>query len=250
MTIVFIGAGNLATSFSAALQHVGHSILQVYSRTDVSAHTLAMQLDCPYTTKWDDIRPDADIYIYALSDTCYPLQTVAQGRGIHLLTSGSISYTALQGAQHAGVFYPFQTFSKTRPLTDFSSIPVLIEASDSGTLNSLQKMAESLSAKAYVSNLDMRSRLHLAGVMANNFTNCLYALAEEQLQQAGLPFEILLPLIDETAAKVHILSPRQAQTGPARRADRIVIQKQLELLNDEKVRQLYCILSDNIIHHA
>lgn len=249
MTIVFIGAGNLATSLSLALQAAGQDILQVYSRTEESARLLAERLGCPWTVSLEAVVQGADMYVYALRDTVYPVHALSDC-GLHVLTSGSVPYTAIQGASHAGVFYPFQTFSKAQPITDFSRIPILIEASDAATLRVLRMVAEGLSRQVYDSTPESRARLHLAGVLANNFSNCLYMLAEEQLRLAGLPFEILLPLIDETARKVHSLPPRQAQTGPAVRGDLQVMQKQLELLSGGEQKQIYRLLSEIIARKA
>lgn len=249
-SIVFIGAGNLACSIAPALQKAGHTLLQVYSRTAESASMLAHTLGCPYTTALSDIFKEADFYIYALRDIVYPMPCVSQ-QGVHLITSGSIPMSALLSEQpiHAGIFYPFQSFSKSQPITDLSQVPILIEASDNESLSDIEELACSISTKVYHSTADSRAHLHLAGVLANNFSNCLYALAEEQLQKSGLPFDVLLPLIDETARKVHHLSPREAQTGPAVRGDKEVMQKQIEMLNTEEKKQLYQLLSDDILRH-
>ena len=40
-SVVFIGAGNLATNLAKALYYKGFRIVQVYSRTEESARTLA-----------------------------------------------------------------------------------------------------------------------------------------------------------------------------------------------------------------
>ena len=249
MKIVFIGAGNLASSVAPALQKAGQHIIQIYSRTTASAQQLATILNCDFTTSADSIRQDADIYIYAITDKNYPIDIVGSRQALHLLTSGSVPYTALRGAQHAGIFYPFQTFSKVQPVSNFQDVPILIEASDNQSLLKTEELAHCLSEKIYKSTSESRARLHLAGVLANNFTNCLYALANEQLEKADLPFDILLPLIDETDHKVHLTTQRQAQTGPARRGDTDVMQKQLNLMPQE-LKEIYTIMSDNIIKNS
>ncbi|MBQ9705498.1 MAG: DUF2520 domain-containing protein [Paludibacteraceae bacterium] len=248
--IVFIGAGNLAVSLSGALQRAGHSLLQVYSRTEASARALAGRLGCEWTVSSEGVRPDAEVYIYALRDTAYPFHVpVSVPSALHLLTSGSVPFASLSGAARAGVLYPFQTFSKEQPVEDFSEVPILVEAADAASLEQARTLARSVSHCVFDSTPESRARLHLAGVLANNFANCLYALAGEQLQKAGLPFDILLPLIDETARKVHTLSPREAQTGPAVRGDKTVMDRQLLLLPDERLRTIYRILSENIQQH-
>lgn len=249
MTIVFIGAGNLATSLASALQRAGHRVMQIWSRTRFAAEALAEKVGADATDDIRDIRPDADLYIYALADAAYPMKQVAKS-GIHVLTAGSVPYDALQGEAGKGILYPFQSFSKASPISNFRDIPILVEGSDEPTHQTLRKLALSLSDKVYDSTPESRARLHMAGVLANNFTNCLYALAEEQLRQADLPFDILLPLIDETARKVHRLPPREAQTGPAVRRDKQVMQRHLDLLTTEEEKELYRLLSDIIMNHA
>ena len=144
-----------------------------------------------------------------------------------------------------GVFYPFQTFSKDRGV-DWQKVPVFLEANESGNLDILRNIAAKISNKVTeLSSLDRRY-VHLAGVFACNFTNHMYTLSKQFLEQVNLPFEVSLPLIDETAAKVHELSPEQAQTGPAIRYDENVINKHLGLIEDESIRQIYKLISENI----
>lgn len=252
MSIVFIGAGNLATSLAWTLKQAGHTLLQVYSRTTESAAMLAERLDCTFVTDFQDINPEADVYIYAVRDEVYASLPVfrCKSESVHLLTSGSVPYSALRAGEHHGVIYPFQSFSKQQPISDFSDIPIMIEGEDEFALNCSHNLAASISRGVYESTNESRARLHLAGVLANNFSNCMYALAEEQLQKAGLPFSILLPLIDETARKVHSLSPRVAQTGPASRADKTILEHQLSLLDTEEKKQIYQLISNDIMRHS
>lgn len=145
-----------------------------------------------------------------------------------------------------GVFYPLQTFSKSH-LVDFHEIPVFVEGSSDEEVHFLKQIASALSRKVLEANSEQRRNLHLAAVFTCNFTNHMYALAEHLLQKHGLPFDAMLPLIDETARKVHELSPRLAQTGPAVRYDMGVIGKHLDMLADEpEMQQLYRLLSDDI----
>ena len=248
--IAFIGAGRLATNLAVALQGAGVSVVQVYSRTEESARTLGERLHCPYTSDIDAIDSEADCYVYALTDTVLPLfagYSIGGEGAIHIHTAGSIPMDVFRGKQRYGVLYPFQSFSKEK-LVDFAHIPILIEGSDSSVEDEIEWLARKVSDRIFHADLEHRQRLHLAGVFANNFTNCLYALAEEQLKKAGLPFDILLPLIEETAQRVRTIAPRKAQTGPAVRQDNNVMNRQLQLLSDEQdLQMLYRLLSDNII---
>ncbi len=254
--IVFIGAGNLATHLSQALQVAGHSVLQVFSRTQASALMLTKRLGLPdeaAITSLALVQPDADIYIYALRDEVLA-EVIAQvhvhPNALHLHTAGSMSLTVFgEDKPKAGVLYPFQTFSKEKDV-DFQRIPILVESRLKTQESELIALAQSISPMVYEADATARAKLHLAGVFACNFVNCLYAIAEEQLADTNLPFEVLLPLIDETAAKVHTLSPRQAQTGPAKRHDENVMQAHINQLQSPEEQTIYQLLSKNIQQHS
>ncbi|MDU1891638.1 MAG: DUF2520 domain-containing protein [Dysgonomonas sp.] len=248
MKIVLLGAGNVATHLATRLYNKSFDIIQVYSRTEESALALAVKVQAIPVTDISKIADDADLYIFSLKDSI--LEDVAsklpQNKGIWIHTAGSLSidifskYTALYG-----VLYPFQTFSKNR-IVDWNKVPLFVEASDTDSLKSLQIIANQLSDKVAELSSDDRRYLHLTGVFACNFVNHMYALSEQFLNKVKLPFDIALPLIDETASKVHTLTPKEAQTGPAIRYDRNVIDKHLSLIEDEKVKEIYWLISENI----
>ncbi len=253
-TIVFIGAGNLATHLSQALQQAGHVIVQVFSRTEASALALKNKLGLQPEAAITDIeclQTDADIYIYALRDAILPAiinKVHVAPTALHLHTAGSIPVSVFgEDKPNAGVFYPFQTFSKEKAV-DFQQIPILIESRAKSQESGLLTLARSISPMVYKADGHARAQLHLAGVFACNFTNCMYRIAEEQLAGTGLPFEVLLPLIDETAAKVHTLSPQQAQTGPAIRHDEAIMQAHIEKLKTTDEQEIYRLLSQKIQH--
>lgn len=251
--IVFIGAGNLATHLSTALHRAGYDILQIFSRTESSAQQLAGKLGCAMTTCIDEVRPDADIYIFSVSDAVLgelidrvPLREEA----LYLHTAGSIPMSVFaHRCRQYGVFYPLQTFSKTRPVK-FEEIPLFIEGSSPEVTATLREMGEKITRQVIEASSQQRRYLHLAAVFACNFTNHLYAIAAELLEQQGLPFDALRPLIRETAAKIETLTPAAAQTGPAIRYDRNVMQKHIDLLDDEEEKEIYRILSKHIHQFA
>lgn len=250
-SIVFIGAGNLATNLAHAFYRKGFRVVQIYSRTEDSARTLAQAVEADYTTSLENVAPDAQLYIVSLKDDALvellPQIVAGKGKGLWVHTAGSIPMDIWKGhVERYGVFYPLQTFSKSR-LVDFHEIPVFVEGSSDEEVHFLKQIASALSRKVLEANSEQRRNLHLAAVFTCNFTNHMYALAEHLLQKHGLPFDAMLPLIDETARKVHELSPRLAQTGPAVRYDMGVIGKHLDMLADEpEMQQLYRLLSDDI----
>lgn len=246
--IVLVGAGGLATNLGKALLAAGHEVAEVYSRTVSAAEKLADILSCSFTTNISSINCDADIYIIAVKDDA--LQSVAReiiiGRekALFLHTAGSMPMSLLERAERYGVLYPMQTFSKSRTV-DFSEIPVFVEGNNSETEEAIEHFAMTFSANVRSLPSEKRKYLHLAAVYACNFANHCYAKAEEVLSTAGLPFSVMLPLIDETALKVHSLSPKDAQTGPAVRFDKAVMQAHCLLLEKEDA-ELYMNLSRSI----
>ena len=231
MNIVIIGQGNVATNLDYAFRKKGIACQMVSSREGL------------------DQLPQANVYIYAVRDEALPSvvkQVVGVGKSLHLHTSGTMPITVFgDDKPHAGIFYPFQTFSKARLIEDFSTVPVFFEARGIDDISAVYSLSLTITSHVYEATQHDRERLHVAGVFTNNFTNLMYTMAAELLQNTHIPFKALLPLIDETAAKVHTLSPRDAQTGPARRGDENVMNHHLELLNDEQ-RQVYQLLSDAI----
>ena len=271
MKIVLIGAGNLATHLGKALHAAGHDMLQVFSRTMQSAETLASLLDAEPLTDIAQVRDDADVYIFSVKDSAL-LQLVAQlcrheadGLGedgavnalrkakkgeherVFLHTAGSMPMSVFKGmAQHYGVLYPMQTFSKQREV-DFSIIPCFVEANDEFAQKQIEGMAREISGRVYQLSSEDRKYLHLSAVFACNFANHCYAISQELLEEHGIPFDVMLPLINETAAKVHEMKPKDAQTGPAVRYDENVIDKQSKLLeNHPHFKKVYDSMSKSI----
>lgn len=250
-SIAFIGAGNLATNLAIALYKKGFRVVQIYSRTEESAGKLAQAVEAAYTTDLNEVVTDAQLYVVSLKDDAFlellPRMVEGRGKGMWVHTAGSISMNVWQGqAERFGVFYPMQTFTKAR-LVDFREIPVFVESNSEADTQFLKDIAAALSGCVYECTSEERQSLHLAAVFACNFTNHMYALASRLLAKYNLSFEVILPLIDETARKVHTMNPQAAQTGPAVRYDRQVIDKHLAMLSDEpEMQQIYRLLSESI----
>jgi predicted short-subunit dehydrogenase-like oxidoreductase (DUF2520 family) len=253
MQICLIGAGNLATQLAPALAGKGHHILQVYSRTKSSAKLLADLLGCEAIVQPEQMLSSADLYICALKDDALSqvLPKIDFGKGLLVHTAGSLPMQVLaEYTPNHGVFYPLQTFSKQRQV-NFSEVPFFIEAAFPESLEILRTLASCLSEKVVPANSDQRKQLHLSAVFACNFVNYLYGIAEDLVHEKGIDFQYLLPLIEETARKVQILSPVQAQTGPAVRFDRTIMDNHLQLLHEHPDWQLlYELLSKGIHERA
>ena len=231
MNIIIIGKGNVATSLDYAFRKKGVACQMVSSREGL------------------DQLPQANVYIYAVKDEALASvveQVKGREKSLHLHTSGTMPITVFGADKpHAGIFYPFQTFSKARVIEDFSTIPVFFEARGIDDISAVYSLALTITSHVYEATQHDRERLHVAGVYACNFTNLMYTMSAELLQNTHIPFSALLPLIDETALKIHSLSPRDAQTGPARRGDENVMNHHLNLLNEEQ-KKVYRLLSEAI----
>ncbi|MDR1455594.1 MAG: DUF2520 domain-containing protein [Tannerella sp.] len=248
MKVVFIGSGNVATHLSVAMQKAGYVIGQVYSRNEIHAQALAGRLHCDWTAKTGEITPAADLYVFAVRDDALPglLTQIPPNNGLWIHTAGSVPMDVFEGhAAHCGVLYPLQTFSGNRD-TDFRRVPCLIEARWPEDETRLHEIAGRLSDSVQTLSSDKRKFVHLAAVFACNFSNHMYALADQLVRGQGLSTDVLLPLIDETAAKIHVLSPSDAQTGPAVRGDRQTLDRHLALLPDPATREIYQLISNHI----
>ena len=212
MKAVIIGSGNVATHLALAFQKKGIIISQVYSRTSANAELLAQKLNTSFTTHTSGIDRNADIYIYALKDSSFLnlLKRFDLPKAIHVHTSGSIPMKDFYGyTERYGVFYPLQTFSINKEI-DFSNVPICIEANTEKLENELIELAKLLTTKTYILSSEQRRRVHLAAVFACNFTNYMYDIAHDIVLGAGIEFDILKPLIMETADKINTLPPREA----------------------------------------
>ncbi|MDR3194341.1 MAG: DUF2520 domain-containing protein [Tannerella sp.] len=248
MKVVSIGSGNVAVHLLPALQRAGCETVQVYSRSEARARALAGRLGAAWTADAGRIRTDADLYVFAVTDDALPelAARIPPNGGLWIHTAGSVPMDVFKGrAGRYGVLYPLQTFSGSRT-TDFRRIPCFVEACRPDDETLLFRLAAQLSDCVRTLASDRRKYLHLAAVFACNFSNHMYALAGRILAEQGLPADVLIPLVDETAAKIHDLTPRQAQTGPAVRNDRNVIERHLSLLTDPDMKEIYQLLSHHI----
>lgn len=251
MRIALIGAGNLATNLGVALFNSGNQIVQVYSRTLSHAVSLADRIGAQAVDNINNVTNAADVYIVALKDnvleSIIPSLCKNKSDKYYFHTAGSMSVDIFKGyAKHYGVLYPMQTFSKQR-IVDFKVIPCFIEASDVSAKSILQQLCDSISDRVYELSSDNRKYLHLAAVFACNFVNHCYEISSGILNKNDIPFDVMLPLIDETAKKVHEMKPKDAQTGPAVRYDENVISRQMQLLDGTPLnKEIYQLMSKSI----
>ncbi len=249
ITISIIGSGNVAQHLIQAFTKSENiRLLQVYSRTKNNV-THLLDLDC-IVDDFENLLP-VDLCIIAVSDDAIA-KVAAQlpfKNTLVVHTSGAKSLDILNHDNRKGVFYPLQTFSKNKAI-DFKTIPICLEATTIADMLLLKKVAHSISESVYEINSQQRKSLHVAAVFVCNFTNHLYQIGAEICKENELSFEILKPLIAETAQKVMTLSPQEAQTGPAKRNDAETIASHIHFLSHENQKNIYQLLTQSIIDNG
>lgn len=247
--VSIIGSGNVAQHLIQAFQMNSQiELVQVVAR-DIKkvAHLLDSNL---ITSDYTQLQ-EADLYIIAVSDDAIAKVSSALPFKNRLVahTSGTVGLDVLNSKNRPAVFYPLQTFSKDKPI-DFKSVPVCLEAENETDVQILKQLAHSISNAVYEINSEQRKALHVAAVFVNNFVNYLYQMGNEICDANAIPFEILKPLIQETANKIATLSPKNAQTGPAKRNDLKTIAAHEEFLKDENQAAIYKLLTQSLQYNG
>ncbi|MCF0203539.1 MAG: DUF2520 domain-containing protein [Bacteroidaceae bacterium] len=232
-----LGSGNVGTHLHKAFTQNGVSTNLVSSRTLEGIAPSDVYLLC---VKDDAIEETAQRLKEYLEERLSPTSCIVA----HTAGTKPLSLLSRLFPQ-CGVFYPMQTFSKQKALS-YTDIPIFIEGSSPTVGQELISLAKTTFSSVSILGSEERKRLHVAAVFASNFTNHLMTLADRQMQQIGLDYTSLLPLLDEVVDKLHHLPPREAQTGPAARRDFSVINEHLSLIEDEQTRTIYRLLSQSI----
>ena len=244
ISVTLVGSGNVAHHLAKAMANAPNVVLHRWVVRTPSS--VLIDINTTLSEKFDE-PSSSQIIILAISDDAIADYSASLNQSDALLvhTSGSVNLHHMDKKHRRGVFYPLQTFSKNKPL-EFSSIPICIEALQKEDLNLLTALADALGCKSRVISSEQRLALHLAAVFVNNFSNQMYRIAHEITDGARLDFDLLKPLILETAMKVQDLSPYQAQTGPALRKDQKTIKRHLKQLEKENHRLIYELITKSI----
>ena len=252
--IAIIGSGNVATALAKAYAEKNINIVQVLSKNIKNAKKLVAQLasyqNISAISDFKKLTQHVDCVIIAVNDDAIAevLNKLPFKDKLVVHTSGSVGLSVFKGVKKYGVFYPLQTFSNQniKTLTD---VPFCIEGNSETTKKKLIQLAKQVSNQVTELNSEQRKALHLAAVFANNFSNYMYIIAEEITSKNKLDFNLLKPLILETAKKIITQLPKQAQTGPAKRHDFETLSEHLKLLENEKeLQEIYSIISNRIMN--
>lgn len=238
MRITIIGAGNVGTNLH-------HILLQKNIRAE-----LISSRDEEKLTSLSDADGQGKVFIYTVADAALKevITRVNAPKALHIHTSGTMPIEVFGADKtHAAIMYCFQSFSKQKMIEDWTQIPIFVEGKNIDDLAAVYSLALTLTDRVYEAKQHEREKLHIAGVFANNFTNLMYNMAAELLKNTTIPFAALLPLIDQTAQKIHTLTPQDAQTGPAQRGDENIMNHHLQVLESTpEKQQIYKILSEAI----
>jgi predicted short-subunit dehydrogenase-like oxidoreductase (DUF2520 family) len=251
MNVSIIGSGNVAWHFAKFFYRRGHRITHIYNRTEQHGRALAAIVDAQFCPNLDNLALSAvDLLVIAVNDDSIPevvQKLTPEDHTIVVHTSGATPMSILSRCKRYGVIYPPQTIRKDVD-SPMAEIPFAIEGSNENVTDILLGIMQEIAPKSFRCNSEQRLALHVASVFANNFSNALYQVAYEMLERQGLDFELLRPIIFETAKNVQNNVPQAVQTGPAARNDKNTINKHLQLLSDnDEVRKIYQQLTSFLI---
>ena len=248
MNIVIIGTGNVATVFGRIFKKAGFQVIQVFGRNTQITQALADELGAKPCIAWDLIDRNADMYLVAISDNAlFELdQHLRLSDQLVVHTAGSVSKNILQNiTTNYGVLYPLQSIRKEIQMS--SEIPVLVDSNNEENIQKVFQIAKHVSPIVSVASDETRKKFHIAGIFMNNFVNHLYAMAEDFCKKENLEFNLLLPLVLETAKRIEFISPKEILTGPAIRNDETTINNHVEYLKAYPSLQiLYQQLTESI----
>lgn len=249
MRVSIIGSGNVATHIAKALKDANVTLLHIWSHNVENAKILADKVNANAVAELSQIdMDDSDLIIISVKDDAIAAVSTQLNnyKGLIAHTSGAVSIVSLASHENFGVLYPLQTFSKHKDL-DFGNVPLCLEANNATNLDLLKLFAKLISKSVYEVNSEQRKTLHLAAVFACNFPNYLYGVAQQLLVQNHLDFDIIKPLIIETANKIQTALPMEVQTGPAVRNDEQTLKKHEGMLQGHpEWLNIYQLLSNQI----
>ena len=247
-SVSLIGTGNVAHWFIYALKKAGIKIQQIYGRDAQRCQNLAESCGAESINDFSKLKKTSDLYLFSIKDDSYE-EVVSQipfELPLAALTSGTVSQRVLAPiASRFGTIYPCQTLNCGMAFSEVE-VPLCVEGGDEPTENQLLQFAHRLSDKTMILHEEDRRQLHLAAVFACNFTNALYGVAFDLLKNANIEPKVLLPLLQNSLKKLNTMTPKEAQTGPARRGDKNIIDKHLSMLQDAQYREIYEILTQEI----
>lgn len=250
-TVSLVGSGNIAHWLVYALKKADVDIRQIYSRQLDHAKELAAKAGADAIDNLRDLSPDSDLYIFSVKDDSYEtlLSQLPFRLPLAVHTAGSLSIRIFEPyADSYGILYPYQSLNKNMDYANVE-VPLSVESNDKMVENELFAFAGRLSSTVQLMGEAQRLVLHRAAIFGCNFTNAMYAIAYDILRENNIDWRMILPLLENTLDKVKTMNPHDAQTGPAKRGDQNIIRMHQEALQDERLREIYRLMSDYIMRN-
>lgn len=247
--IVIVGSGNVAERLVDQFIQLDLKV-SIKARPSAKASKLASHHGIPLRKMAEPITADVDLVLLCVSDGA--IKTVAHNLKLESTntiiahTSGSMPSFVFTSHEYRGCFYPLQTIRSYQDI-DFKEVPLLITSSSPEVGKTLMNLASQISDRAEFISDDQKSVLHVAAVMANNFTNYILAETYQYCKEYEVPFRLLVPLIEETFEKYTEGQIDDTQTGPAVRNDQITLKRHRQILRgNHDRRNLYNYLTNRI----
>ncbi|HEX5193267.1 MAG TPA: DUF2520 domain-containing protein [Solirubrobacteraceae bacterium] len=208
--VAIVGHGRLGTAIASALTHVGIAVDGPYQRRD-PVIAAAARVDAVLLCV-----PDAEIAAVAAA--------IAPGAPVGHC-SGATGLDAL-GA-HAGFsLHPLMTVPADARRGALAGAGAAVAASTPRAAAVAWTLAELLRMRPIEIADDDRAAYHAAASIASNFLVTLEGAAERVAATAGLPRELLAPLVRATVDNWARLGAEQALTGPVARGDAETVRRQ------------------------
>jgi predicted short-subunit dehydrogenase-like oxidoreductase (DUF2520 family) len=251
--IAFIGAGNLAWHLAPELENYGHKVSLVCSRSKKNTKDLIQRLyNASLKRNLDFSNSDVDAIFISVNDN--NIQDVVSEIIVpencalfHSSGTQPLDILKVSAANHYGVLYPLQTFTRGVKI-NFRETPIFLEANGDLAYRILSDLTKGISKNIYRISSDQRSILHLSAVIASNFSNHMLTVAKSLMEDHNMDFNLLENLASTMFQKAFAIGPENGQTGPAVREDHNTLEKHLKLLKgDRDLQKLYSRISEHII---
>ncbi len=238
MTFTIVGTGNMAWFITGRMIAAGHECMGVYGRDIEKAKKLAKLSNVTNVRLIaDGVNQKADCCIIAVTDNAVlEVNQYLNNNTVIIYTAGTLDIHSFNTHTDKAVLWPIYSIVKDN-LPAHRAIPCAWEANTAKAKAIILAVANAVTDILTEANSTQRTALHLAAVFSNNFSNHLFAIAEQWCKEQNLQFDILRPIINQTVERLQSNSPRLLQTGPAKRGDENTLQKHIQLLQQHEAWQ-------------
>jgi len=249
--VVLVGTGRMAHGLIPALKAAGTVPVGIYGRSEAGTRS--------WLSHWGQggdavsVLPtlpgaprEADAYLLAVSDDALEAVSAALPPDVlrvHFAGSGS----AVLSGGPAAVVWPIHTFTG-RLDPDWSRIHVAVSARDAEAAACTVAWAQKFASSVTEVKDELRIRAHIAAVFAANYTNRMFTHAQELADEAGIPWDAYVPMLQAVCTAAATGRSAEHQTGPAHRGDRTTLALHTDLLSLQPARAaLYAACAHDLL---